>query len=56
VEAIIHYGDKQDVIKIGAADFEAVPGYGMKALVDGKNIGIVTIISEAISHRVMGSR
>ncbi|MGP4062220.1 heavy metal translocating P-type ATPase [Halobacillus sp. H74] len=41
-EAIVQYGDSQGVQVEGTTDFEAIPGYGIKAAIDGKRIDIGT--------------
>ncbi|WP_281975111.1 heavy metal translocating P-type ATPase [Halobacillus litoralis] len=41
-EAIVQYGDSQGVQVEGTIDFEAIPGYGIKAAIDGKRIDIGT--------------
>lgn len=41
-EAIVQYGEEQGVSPIGTSDFEAIPGHGIKAVVDGKHVDIGT--------------
>lgn len=41
-EAIVHYGEEQGVSNTGTPDFEAIPGHGIKAFIDGKKVDIGT--------------
>ncbi|CDQ19930.1 heavy metal translocating P-type ATPase [Halobacillus karajensis] len=41
-EAIVQYGEAQGITRSGTPEFEAVPGHGVKAVVDGKQVDIGT--------------
>nr|WP_138417303.1 heavy metal translocating P-type ATPase [Aquibacillus sediminis] len=41
-EAIVAYGKEQDVALLEASDFEAIPGHGIEAQIDGKNVLVGT--------------